>query len=324
MSTSQPLVSVIIPNYNYARYLEERIESVLGQDFQDFEVILLDDASSDNSAEILQRYRNHPKVSHLVINDTNTGSPFAQWERGIALAHGKYIWIAEADDLAHPAFLSHSVRALESNPGASLSFSGAEIIDAEGIKIIEDYDYYSNHNITSELQIYDGTEYVVRNMFWSSRIYNASGAIFRKDAVKPRFLEESARMRNSGDWLFWVKIAAAGNVIEIHQKLNAFRIHGANTTSKGEKNGTLRLEDIKVLEYIENNFDISLYKRIIRHGTFIKEILRSEISAPKKAEILATLRLRLGATMWSYRMERVNKLLLPLFPKLPSIANDRF
>ena len=63
MSTSQPLVSVIIPNYNYARYLEERIESVLGQDFQDFEVILLDDASSDNSDKILQRYRNHPKVS---------------------------------------------------------------------------------------------------------------------------------------------------------------------------------------------------------------------------------------------------------------------
>ena len=72
-----PLVSVIVPNYNYARYLEERIESILAQSFQDFELILLDDCSTDESRSILERYATHPKVSHYVPNEHNSGSPFA-------------------------------------------------------------------------------------------------------------------------------------------------------------------------------------------------------------------------------------------------------
>lgn len=70
-----PKVSVIVPNYNYARYLPDRIDSILKQTFQDFELILLDDASTDGSAALLERWRNHPKVSHIVVNDTNSGSP---------------------------------------------------------------------------------------------------------------------------------------------------------------------------------------------------------------------------------------------------------
>lgn len=320
-----PVVSVIIPNYNYARYLEARIQSVLEQDFQDFELILLDDASTDNSTEIIERYRNNPKVSHIVINEHNTGSPFAQWQRGIELARGKYIWIAEADDLAKPEFLSASVKALNTNPDAALSFTGADVIDGAGEKSCQDFDYYSwNDHSGSPLKVYDGQEYITRNMYWSSRIYNASGAVFLKSAVKPRFLAESAKMRNSGDWLFWVKIASTGKIVEIHRKLNAFRIHGANTTSNGEKNGTLRLEDIIVISYIEENFHIPRYKQIVRHGTFLKELMRSDIPADKKQEIIATARRMLGATMWDYRIERLNKLLLPLFPQLPSIKSDRF
>ena len=106
-----PKVSVIVPNYNYARYLKARIDSILNQTFQDFELILLDDCSTDNSAEVLEGYRTHPLVAHLVVNTQNTGSPFAQWFRGIGLAQGEYIWIAESDDLAEPTFLETTRRA---------------------------------------------------------------------------------------------------------------------------------------------------------------------------------------------------------------------
>ena len=98
-------VSVIVPNYNYARYLPIRLESILNQTFKDFELILLDDASTDNSIQILENYRNHPNVSQLVVNKVNTGSPFQQWMKGILLARGEYIWIAEADDIADLQFL---------------------------------------------------------------------------------------------------------------------------------------------------------------------------------------------------------------------------
>ena len=63
-----PIVSVVIPNYNYARYLDERINSILNQTFSDFEIILLDDASTDNSIEIIDKYKNNPLQSHCIVN----------------------------------------------------------------------------------------------------------------------------------------------------------------------------------------------------------------------------------------------------------------
>jgi len=93
-----PTVSVIIPNYNYESYLKQRIETVLNQTYQNFEVIILDDHSSDNSRDIIETFRQNEKVTHIVYNQINSGSPFIQWVKGIELAIGKYIWIAESDD----------------------------------------------------------------------------------------------------------------------------------------------------------------------------------------------------------------------------------
>src|SRR5688572_4442057 len=104
-NNNNPLVSVIIPNYNHAEYLRNRIDSVLNQTFQDIEVILLDDYSADRSLEILREYSDHPKVSHIVANDANSGSTFRQWEKGIDLAIGDWVWIAESDDWCETTFL---------------------------------------------------------------------------------------------------------------------------------------------------------------------------------------------------------------------------
>lgn len=90
-----PLVSIIIPNYNHAKYLDERIESCINQTFQDFEIIILDDCSPDNSKEVIEKYRNHPKVTNIIYNTTNSGSTFIQWNKGFEPAKGKYIWIGE-------------------------------------------------------------------------------------------------------------------------------------------------------------------------------------------------------------------------------------
>jgi len=100
-----PKVSVIVPNYNHAPYLRQRIESILNQTYQDFEVILLDDCSTDNSRDILNNYRNQSKVSHCIFNAVNGKSAFQQWQKGVQLAKGEYIWIAESDDWAEPEFL---------------------------------------------------------------------------------------------------------------------------------------------------------------------------------------------------------------------------
>ena len=81
-----PFFSVIIPNYNHSAYLDERIQSILNQSFQDFEIIILDDCSTDNSIEIIEKYRNEPKVSHIILNSQNSGSTFIQWNKGFEYA----------------------------------------------------------------------------------------------------------------------------------------------------------------------------------------------------------------------------------------------
>jgi glycosyltransferase involved in cell wall biosynthesis len=72
-----------MPNFNHAPYLKERMDSILAQDYQDFEVILLDDASTDESVVILNEYTKNPRVKTLIVNDSNSGNTFLQWQRGL-------------------------------------------------------------------------------------------------------------------------------------------------------------------------------------------------------------------------------------------------
>ena len=97
-----PKVSVIVPNYNHAKYLNQRIDSILNQTYTDFELILLDDCSTDDSREVLLSYKEHPKVTHVVFNDKNSNCTFKQWEKGIKLAKGKYIKFLDSDDFLYP------------------------------------------------------------------------------------------------------------------------------------------------------------------------------------------------------------------------------
>ena len=117
-----PEVSVIIPNYNHAPYLNQRIDSVPNQSYQDFELIILDDNSSDESKTIINQYASHPKITHIIFNTVNSGSPFKQWQKGVELAQGKCIWIAESDDYADESLLSVLMHPFEKHTDVVLSF----------------------------------------------------------------------------------------------------------------------------------------------------------------------------------------------------------
>ena len=96
-----PRVTVVTPNYNHARYLPERIDSILAQTFQDFELLILDNASTDDSREVIGSYARHQNV-RAIFNAENNGSPYKQWKLGLSQTKGEYIWFAESDDYADP------------------------------------------------------------------------------------------------------------------------------------------------------------------------------------------------------------------------------
>jgi glycosyltransferase involved in cell wall biosynthesis len=109
----KPKVSIILPCYNHENYLKERLDSIFNQTYQNFEVIILDDASTDGSQDLLIEYKKHVKVSHHIINTKNSGSPFLQWQKGLELAIGDYVWIAESDDSCDINFLKSNLEKIE-------------------------------------------------------------------------------------------------------------------------------------------------------------------------------------------------------------------
>lgn len=175
-----PTVSVIVPNYCHAPYLEQRIESILQQTFQDFELILLDDCSTDGSREILERYRNHPKVSGIFYNERNSGSPFKQWKKGLSKATGDYVWIAESDDFSSPCFLERCVRILDTRPDCSIVFTSSYIVDSHSRTIREEAPVkYPKHK-----QIRFGSRFFLyRFLCPRNTIYNAGMALVRRSAL---------------------------------------------------------------------------------------------------------------------------------------------
>src|SRR6266850_2829337 len=140
-SAPKPRVSVIIPNYNHARFLRQRVDSVLEQTFQNVEGILLDDCSTDESRSIRSEYAGDPRVT-LEFNEKNSGSTFKQWNKGVRLARGEYVWIAESDDYADPQLLERIVSRLNAEPDVAFCYCRSWRISSEG-DIIEFLDSWA-------------------------------------------------------------------------------------------------------------------------------------------------------------------------------------
>ncbi len=290
-----PKVSIIVPNYNHAQYLPKRIESILQQTYQDFELILLDDCSPDTSREVLNAYKGNTKVTHIVLNEKNSGSTFKQWNKGIELARGKYIWIAESDDWADPMFLETCVSAFENNMNVGLVFTQSQLIDAEG-----NITYKNELNNSCQTISYSGKQFIKEKLTFTNSIWNASMMMFRK-SLYPSASEQIlyASMRYCGDWFFYVLLSTQNiNVIQIKQTLNYYRIHNNNVSTAALANGITFLEGLDVLRYLKRNINYGLYwisvakvwaknlNRFKRHHNYSTDTLQKIVTKLSKEQSL--------------------------------------
>lgn len=238
-----PTVSVIVPNYNHAPYLRQRIESILAQTYQDFELILLDDGSTDGSRDILDSYRNDPHVTHHIYNETNSGSAFRQWNKGIALAKGGWVWVAESDDYAEPTFLERMIEEVAKAPHCVLAYAATWWVDEKGNKL-----WNTRHS--DQVNLYPGHDFIRRKLAINNSIANVSECIFRREAYRPGESHRYEHMRLCGDWFFYVLLAEHGNVVEVEEPLNYYRQHRSNISSDAERRGLTFLEGIDILNYM--------------------------------------------------------------------------
>lgn len=273
-----PKVSVIMPNYNHAAYLPERLESILGQDFSDFEVILLDDHSSDNSTDILEKYASDKRVSHFIRNESNSGSTFIQWEKGLSLARGEYIWIAESDDIAAHHFLSEAVEVLDRDKDTGVVFSSSVWIDENGTEI-------QRPGHESGDRRWSGSELVRSEFLNGPLIYNASSAVFRKNRVAGVDFGTLRTFRYTGDWMFWVQVAAGTRVVRLDRRLNFFRRHAGNVSFKSEREGLLFTEGFRVIRYIYAHYPVPFAVRRKTALRWARKIGNAEIPAGLPPEV---------------------------------------
>ncbi|MDD4969933.1 MAG: glycosyltransferase [Paludibacter sp.] len=237
-----PKVSVIIPNYNHADFLNRRIDSVLNQTYSDFELILLDDCSTDRSYEILLSYKDHPRVSQIVFNVKNSGSPFEQWAKGFELATGDFIWIAESDDWCESTLLENLVKPLLEDESLVLSFCQSLLVDDSGEIIYKTECHQLEQSI-------NGRDFVASQMFGDTVLVNAGMAVFRKSSLN-KIDCQYRNMKSAGDWMFWVNIALTGNVFILGKYLNYFRRNIDTVSSKAEVTGVDIEEGNKVFTFV--------------------------------------------------------------------------
>lgn len=249
------MVSVILPNYNHAAYLKQRIDSILNQTFQDFELIILDDHSTDNSRAVIERYKGNVRISHIVFNDANSGSTFKQWTKGIALAKGELIWIAESDDFSDHRFLEMLISRFVNRPDIGLVYSQSWVADKYGKKmymvsnwlnLIDNSRWARDYENSGNLECAD---YLITQNI----IFNASAVIFRKGLFLEAYEETSLKLM--GDWLLWFNLLMKSDLAYISEPLNFFRTHKKNVRNKFADQVSELKETIFVVEKMRKSVD---------------------------------------------------------------------
>jgi glycosyltransferase involved in cell wall biosynthesis len=249
-----PKVSVIVPSYNHARYLARRIESILAQTCRDFELLILDDASPDDSRDIARRYLADPRVS-LEFNETNSGNAYLQWRKGLSLTTGKYVWIAESDDYAEPTLLERLLEKLEHNPQVGIAVCESEVVDEMDKLIVRYGDIWKNNESFAEYDlsfldrdvVFTGPDYCRRLMVPWNTIPNASAAVFRRAAFEA-IGGPVTHMKVCGDWYTYCEILMRFDIARIPDHLNHFRDHAVNVRRR-----------TKALDYVAESREVRDY-----------------------------------------------------------------
>jgi glycosyltransferase involved in cell wall biosynthesis len=264
-------VSAIIPNYNHGRFLDQRLRTVLGQTYQDLEVIYLDDASTDDSSAVFAPFSSDRRI-RAFTNQVNSGSTFVQWNRGVREARGEYIWIAESDDYADQGLLAALVGQLDRYPQAGIAYCQSWLVDDRG-QITGSMNQWTAGldptRWTSDF-VGEGRHECSRYLVVKNTIPNASAVLFRR-ALYERIGGADETMRFCGDWKTWVQILLTSDVVFVAQPLNYFRVHAQTVRNTFTRDLLFVEESYRIVAHISHAIPVPAdILELVREGLAIR------------------------------------------------------
>ena len=265
-----PAISVCMPTYNGAAYLKEAIDSVLSQSFTDFELIITDDCSKDETLSIAQSYSD--SRIRVYRNETNKGL-VGNWNESLGKAEGRYIQFFFQDDIMAHNGLERKFELMEEDKSLALCFSASCIVDSKDVVTMHRRPY-------RKTQTFDGKDFALKS-FRSHNLYGEPSNVMLRRAVMKEVGLFNPALSYTPDWEYWIRMSLHGNVGYVDEELSSFRVANTSTTSKlfAGKDGVLAQDDRSFIDSLRSqpewtltDKDVGAHSRSNKIRNFAKRI----------------------------------------------------
>ncbi len=258
-----PLVSIHILTYNHVNYIANGLDSILSQDYENYEIVIGDDASTDGTQDILKKYKEkYPDKITLVLHEVNQGIT-KNCNSVLKLCKGKYFVAIGGDDQMLPCKLSIQVEYMEKNPNCNMCYHNMEAFDLETNEFL----YYTHYDGNGKRKRDNGT---VREAIKEGVWFSPVSAMIRMENIPDGGYNE--RIPFASDWLFYVEVFAAGGTIEyIDKVLGRYGRSSNNITIKDRSNDyTLDLDILDSCNILLTKYPQYHSEIIYRYSEFLR------------------------------------------------------
>ncbi len=254
------MISVITTSYNYSEYISETIKSVQAQTYCDWELIIVDDASSDNSVEIIKTFTDDKRIK-LICHNKNKGLK-ESIKTGLKYAQGEWIAFLESDDVFYPNTLQTRINEADN---ADIVFNSVNLIG-------------NSENIQNKLRIVNKTEQILNKIDFPTNIFKLfqtrniiltlSSVMIKKELINEQAL--NTPVDELFDWWFYIHITKNAKSCYINEKLTNWRIHNQSYISKSRKRKYKLVNALAYYDVYKQNKDFNLF--VLTLNCFVKMV----------------------------------------------------
>jgi glycosyltransferase involved in cell wall biosynthesis len=264
-----PLVSILLPTYNSATYLDQALDSALAQTYPNLEIIVHDDASTDDTSSLLATY--HDSRLRIMRTEDNHGM-IGGWNYIVGKSRGQYLKFLASDDLLEPTCIAELVKAALAHPSAALITTQRKFIDEQG-RVVKKMGFASHSVVEGGL----AHAHWILTTIRENKIGEPTAVMYPRSLVK-KAGEYDPTFSQFADFEYWIRLLQFGDLVYVHKSLCSFRTHAGSNTSLAIRDGRFITEIFALIKKYRNFLTPSEHRHVIQLKTLdtlknIKDLL---------------------------------------------------